>query len=63
MDLIHHLIMNLIMSLIPDGSEGINNVILNGMLGVAYKTEYSKYKSQLSYIFKMVNQRRVFLIK
>lgn len=26
------------------GSEGINTVILNGLVGVVYKTEYSKYK-------------------
>ncbi|WP_431157316.1 TonB-dependent receptor domain-containing protein [Winogradskyella poriferorum] len=32
------------------GSEGINNVILNGMLGLAYKTDKSKYRVNLLHI-------------
>jgi len=32
------------------GSEGINNVILNGMLGLTYKTDKSKYKANLLHI-------------
>ena len=32
------------------GSEGINNVILNGMLGLTYKTEKSKYKANVLHI-------------
>jgi TonB-dependent receptor len=32
------------------GSEGINNVILNGMLGVAYKTDKSKFRVNLLHI-------------
>ena len=32
------------------GSEGINNIILNGMAGIAYKTEKSKYKVNLLHI-------------
>ncbi|MEH6537052.1 MAG: TonB-dependent receptor [Psychroserpens sp.] len=32
------------------GSEGINNVILNGMLGLTYKTDKSKYKVNLLHI-------------
>ncbi|WP_411894193.1 TonB-dependent receptor domain-containing protein [Winogradskyella sp. A2] len=32
------------------GSEGINNIILNGMLGVAYKTDKAKYKVNLLHI-------------
>ena len=32
------------------GSEGINNVILNGMLGLTYKAEKSKYKVNLLHI-------------
>ena len=33
-----------------NGSEGTNNVILNGMLGLAYKTEKSKFKVNLLHI-------------
>ena len=33
-----------------NGSEGINNVILNGMLGLAYKTEKSKFKVNVLHI-------------
>ena len=33
-----------------NGSEGINNVILNGMLGLVYKTETSKFKVNLLHI-------------
>ncbi len=33
-----------------NGSEGINNVILNGMLGLAYKTDKSKFKVNLLHI-------------
>ncbi|MEZ4796803.1 MAG: TonB-dependent receptor [Flavobacteriaceae bacterium] len=33
-----------------NGAEGINNVILNGMLGLAYKTEKSKFKVNLLHI-------------
>ena len=33
-----------------NGSEGINNVILNGMLGLTYKTEKSKIKANLLHI-------------
>ena len=32
------------------GSEGINNVILNGMVGLAYKTDKSKYRINLLHI-------------
>jgi len=32
------------------GSEGINNVILNGMLGLTYKTDTSKYKVNVLHI-------------
>ncbi|WP_298894050.1 TonB-dependent receptor [uncultured Psychroserpens sp.] len=32
------------------GSEGINNVILNGMLGLTYKTDKSKYKANFLHI-------------
>jgi len=32
------------------GSEGINNVILNGMLGLAYKTDKSKFRVNLLHI-------------
>lgn len=32
------------------GSEGINNVILNGMLGLTYKTDLSKYKVNFLHI-------------
>ncbi|MDB9783255.1 carboxypeptidase-like regulatory domain-containing protein, partial [Winogradskyella sp.] len=41
---------NLIAALDSRGSEGINNVILNGMLGLTYKTEKSKYKVNLLHI-------------
>jgi TonB-dependent receptor len=40
----------LLAALDSKGSEGINNVILNGMAGVAYKTEKSKYKVNLLHI-------------
>ena len=40
----------LIAALDSRGSEGINNVILNGMLGLAYKTDKSKYKVNLLHI-------------
>ena len=33
-----------------NGSEGINNVILNGMLGLAYKTDKSKFKVNVLHI-------------
>jgi len=33
-----------------NGSEGINNVILNGMLGLTYKTDKSKFKANLLHI-------------
>ncbi|MDG5490811.1 TonB-dependent receptor [Psychroserpens sp. SPM9] len=36
--------------LASSGSEGINNVILNGMLGLAYKTDKSKFKVNLLHI-------------
>jgi hypothetical protein len=36
--------------LISNGSEGINNIILNGLLGVTYKTDASKYKVNLLHI-------------
>lgn len=36
--------------LISNGSEGINNVILNGMLGVTLKTDKSKYKANFLHI-------------
>ena len=32
------------------GSEGINNIILNGMLGLTYKTDRAKYKVNLLHI-------------
>ncbi|NRB84052.1 MAG: TonB-dependent receptor [Winogradskyella sp.] len=41
---------DLIAALDSRGSEGINNVILNGMLGLAYKTEKSKYKVNFLHI-------------
>ncbi|MCA0131047.1 TonB-dependent receptor [Winogradskyella alexanderae] len=40
----------LLASLDSQGSEGINNVILNGMLGVAYKTDKSKFRVNLLHI-------------
>ncbi|WP_411765944.1 TonB-dependent receptor domain-containing protein [Winogradskyella sp. A3E31] len=40
----------LIASLDSQGSEGINNVILNGMLGLTYKTEKAKYKANILHI-------------
>ena len=40
----------LVAALDSRGSEGINNVILNGMLGLTYKTEKSKYKVNLLHI-------------
>lgn len=40
----------LLAALDSKGSEGINNVILNGMAGVAYKTKKSKYKVNLLHI-------------
>jgi len=33
-----------------NGSEGINNVVLNGMLGLTYKTDKSKFKANLLHI-------------
>ncbi|WP_425076153.1 TonB-dependent receptor domain-containing protein [Psychroserpens sp. S379A] len=36
--------------LISNGVEGINNVILNGMIGAAYKTDKSKFKVNLLHI-------------
>jgi len=33
-----------------NGSEGINNVVLNGMLGLTYKTDKSKFKTNLLHI-------------
>lgn len=36
--------------LASNGSEGINNIILNGMLGLTYKTDKSKYKVNLLHI-------------
>ncbi|OUS01382.1 TonB-dependent receptor [Flavobacteriales bacterium 33_180_T64] len=33
-----------------NGSEGINNIILNGMLGLTYKTDKAKYKVNLLHI-------------
>lgn len=35
---------------VSNGSEGINNVLLNGLFGVALKTENSKYKVNLLHI-------------
>ena len=40
----------LVGTLDSQGSEGINNVILNGMLGVAYKTDKSKFRVNLLHI-------------
>lgn len=40
----------LIAALDSRGSEGINNVILNGMLGLVYKTDKSKFKVNLLHI-------------
>ncbi|WP_422106221.1 TonB-dependent receptor domain-containing protein [Winogradskyella sp.] len=37
-------------TLASSGSEGINNVILNGMLGLTYKTDKAKYKANLLHI-------------
>jgi len=36
--------------LASDGSEGINNVILNGMLGLTFKTDLSKFKANVLHI-------------
>lgn len=36
--------------LLSNGSEGINNVILNGMIGAAYKTDRSKFKVNFLHI-------------
>lgn len=36
--------------LLSNGSEGINNIILNGLLGVTYKTDLSKYKVNFLHI-------------
>ncbi|MBC3846040.1 TonB-dependent receptor [Winogradskyella echinorum] len=41
---------NLNFTLASKGSEGINNVILNGMLGLTYKTGLSKFKANLLHI-------------
>jgi TonB-dependent receptor len=40
----------LLAALDSQGSEGINNVILNGMLGLTYKTDLSKYKVNVLHI-------------
>ncbi|MFC0603729.1 TonB-dependent receptor [Winogradskyella pulchriflava] len=40
--------LNLVQS--SNGQEGINNVILNGMLGLTYKTDMSKFKVNLLHI-------------
>ncbi len=40
----------LVATLDSQGSEGINNVILNGMLGLTYKTEKAKYKVNLLHV-------------
>ncbi|NRD24381.1 TonB-dependent receptor [Winogradskyella litoriviva] len=37
-------------TLISSGTEGINNIILNGMLGLTYKTDLSKYGVKLLHI-------------
>ncbi len=37
-------------TLASSGSEGINNVILNGMLGLTFKTDRSKFKANLLHI-------------
>ncbi|MEM9678932.1 MAG: carboxypeptidase-like regulatory domain-containing protein, partial [Bacteroidota bacterium] len=39
-----------LIDLVSNGQEGINNVILNGMLGATYKTSLSKYKVNLLHI-------------
>lgn len=36
--------------LLSNGSEGINNIILNGLIGVTYKTDLSKYKVNFLHI-------------
>lgn len=41
---------DMIATLDSRGSEGINNVILNGMLGLAYKTDTSKFRVNLLHI-------------
>jgi TonB-dependent receptor len=41
---------DLIATLDSKGSEGLNNIILNGMLGVAYKTDRSKFRVNLLHI-------------
>jgi TonB-dependent receptor len=41
---------DMIFTLNSEGSEGINNVILNGMLGLTYKAEKSKYKANFLHI-------------
>ena len=40
----------LLAALDSEGSEGINNIILNGMAGIAYKTEKSKFKVNLLHV-------------
>lgn len=40
----------LLIDRISRGSEGINNVLLNGLAGITYKTENSKYKATLLHI-------------
>ncbi|WP_178987208.1 TonB-dependent receptor [Winogradskyella schleiferi] len=41
---------NLLAALDSKGSEGLNNIILNGMLGLTYKTDASKFKVNLLHI-------------
>ncbi|MGK0324568.1 MAG: TonB-dependent receptor, partial [Psychroserpens sp.] len=40
----------LLATLDSKGSEGINNIVLNGMAGIAYKTEKSKFKVNLLHV-------------
>jgi TonB-dependent receptor len=40
----------LIAALDSRGSEGINNIVLNGMAGIAYKTEKSKFKVNVLHV-------------
>ena len=40
----------LVIDRVSAGSEGINNVLLNGLLGLTFKTEKSKYKVNLLHI-------------
>lgn len=41
---------NPLIDLVSNGREGINNVILNGMLGLTYKADLSKYKVNLLHV-------------